>query len=241
MINNTYFKEKKAGQHKSLRLFCFPYAGGNSSVYQDWDKHLDENISLVSVHLKGRLERMDEDAINDIDILVDELYYNIKPFLDEPFAFFGHSLGGLVAFALLEKLEENGYKAKKLIVSASKAPHVYALDKLDNYSDETLVSKLKAHNNTPDYVFESKELMELILPTIRADYQLLDSYKNTKDKKINSKIIILNCEEDINKELALEWGEYTNASYGYIAFEDGHFFINTQKDKVINSINQVLS
>ena len=241
MTNNPYFKEKKAGQHRSLRLFCFPYAGGNSSTYQDWDKDLDKHISLVTVHLKGRLERMGEDAINDMNLLVDELYLSIKPFLNEPFAFFGHSLGGLVAFALLKKVEENGYIAKKLILSASKAPHIYALDKLDDYSDAALIAKLKAHNNTPDYVFESKELMELILPTIRADYQLLDSYDNTKEKKLNSKVIVFNCEEDIDKETSLQWSEYTDKPCGYLVFEDGHFFVNAQKDKVINSINQVLS
>ena len=239
MIKSPYFKEKKAGHPHKLRLFCFPYAGGNNSIYNDWDKELDKDISLVTVHLKGRVERIAEDAINDMNILVDELYENIKPYLDDPFAFYGHSMGGLVAFALLKKIEQNGYKAHKLIISASRPPHLYAQNKMDDYSDATLIKKLKDYGNTPDYVLESQELMELILPTFRADYQVVDSCKVSSDKTLKSKTIIFNCEDDIEKNDSMEWEEYFENSCGYLAFEDGHFFINTQTSKVINSLNQV--
>ena len=241
MKNNPYFKEKKAGHKHKVRLFCFPYAGGNSSIYNDWSQELHKDISLITLQLKGRMERIAEDAVNNMDTLVDELYNYIKPYLFEPFAFYGHSLGGLVSFALLQKIEQNGFTAKAIFIAATKPPHAYLDSKMNDYSDETLTNKLKEYKNTPDYVLESKELMELILPTIRADYQLLDSYNIKKEKNTISKLVLFNCEDDIKKKVNLEWSEYFKNDYIYRSFEDGHFFLNTQRSKIINYINQVLS
>lgn len=239
---NPYFKEKKAGSPHRLRLFCFPYAGGNHSIYQDWEKDLDKDISLVTVHLKGRTERMGEPAINDMKVLVDELFFNIQEFLDEPFAFFGHSLGGVLAFALLAKIEkETGKKAEKIIVSASRPVHLLGLAKKESYSDMALTKKLRDYGNTPDYVLDSQELMELILPTIRADYELLDSFKSMyQGEKIMSEAIIFNCDEDIQKEFSLKWQLGFLQECSYIDFEIGHFFIHTQRDKVINEVSRIL-
>jgi len=241
MHTNKYFKEKRAGHRHRLRLFCFPYAGGNNSIYKDWDHEIDSDISIVTIHLKGRMERMGEEPINNMNLLVDELFENIKGFLNEPFAFFGHSLGGLVAFALLKKIEkETDRRAQAIIVSASKAPHVYALNKINDYSDEHLTQKIKNYGNTPDYVLESAELMELILPTLRADYMVLDSYDNCEDGKLTSPAIIFNCEDDVAKEVSLQWQECFENECQYSTFEEGHFFINAQREKVISEVNKVL-
>jgi len=241
MNKNRYFKEKRAGHSHKLRLFCFPYAGGNSSIYKDWERDLDKDISVVTVHLKGRMERMGEEAINDMSLLVDELYENIQGFLDEPFAFFGHSLGGLVAFALLQRIEQKTDKrAECIIVSASKAPHIYAQNKILNYSDEALTQKIKEYGNTPDYVLESKELMEMILPTLRADYQVLDSYDSCEEESLASKAVIFNCEDDVKKEVSLQWQGCFKTKCSYISFEEGHFFINAQRDKIISEVSRVL-
>jgi len=241
MKNNKYFKEKRAGHTHKLRLFCFPYAGGNSSIYKDWDKELNKDISLVTVHLKGRMERMAEEPINDMHKLVDELYLNIQDFLDEPFAFFGHSLGGLIAFALLAKIEkERGKTAKVIFASASKAPHIYAQNKILDYSDEHLTKKIKDYGNTPDYVLESPELMEMILPTIRADYQVLDSYDTCQAEPLKSKLVIFNCEDDVKKEISLEWKKCYQNECIYRSFEEGHFFINAQREKTITEVNRIL-
>ena len=241
MKTNKYFKEKRAGHQHKVRLFCFPYSGGNHSIYKDWELTLDKEISLVTVHLKGRVERMGEEAINNMEALVNDLFENIKAFLDEPFAFFGHSLGGLVAFALLAKIEkETGKRATKLIVSASKAPQIYAKNPMSDYTDETLTQKLKDYGNTPDYVLESEELMELILPTIRADYQLLDSYNTCQEEKLASPVVIFNCEDDVAKEVSMQWQTCTVEECSYRTFEEGHFFIHGQRDKIISEINRVL-
>jgi surfactin synthase thioesterase subunit len=241
MKKNPYFKEKRAGHSHRLRLFCFPYAGGNNSIYKDWEKNLDKSVSLVTVHLKGRMERMGEVAVNDMQTLVKELYAEIRPYLNEPFAFFGHSLGGLIAFALLKHIEkETGKTAECIIVSASRAPHIYAENKIGDYSDENLTKKIKAYGNTPDYVLESKELMEMILPTLRADYQVLDSYDSCVGEALISQGVIFNCEDDVNKEVSLQWQSCFKKECFYVSFEEGHFFINTQSDKVISEVNRVL-
>ena len=236
-MKNKYFKQ--VNMQKKLRLFCFPYAGGNTSTYASWQDDL-KDICVVPVNMKGRALRIFEDPLSDMFTLVDELYKEIEPFLDAPFAFYGHSLGGLVAFSLLKKIEqEKSVFAQTLILGACRPPHLR--DRLKDFTDKTLINKLKAHANTPQEILESQEMMDLILPMIRADYKLVNSCEVEETKILRSKVLLLNCEEDIEREMYLEWEKYFKNKCEYKNLEGGHFFVQEERESLLKVLKEVLA
>ena len=240
MIYNKYFKIFNKKSNPKLRLFCFPYAGGNSSIYNCWDKSIDNNIELIAVELTGRSNRMFEEPIHDMDKLVEVLYENIKCYLNKPFAFFGHSMGGLISYALSKKIEENtSFKLDFLIISATLPPFYYLKGKIHKYSDEDLIKVLKNQNNTPQEALDSKELMELMIPTIRADYKLIETYNTENISTLKSKVILFNSEEDIDKQVMIQWQSYFVNSYDYKVFKGNHFFLKLYQEEVISNINNI--
>jgi surfactin synthase thioesterase subunit len=108
-----------------LRLFCFPYAGGGASLYRGWSKALPLEVEVCSIQLPGREDRLREAPITSISLLVQALSYAIRPYLDRPFAFWGHSMGALIAFELARQLRREVMpEPGHLFVSGRGAPQV---------------------------------------------------------------------------------------------------------------------
>ena len=239
-MKNRYIKTVKNNPN-GIQLFCFHYAGGNASIYNRWKTKIDNTISLFAVQLAGRADLYSEDLIVDLDILLDRLYKEIKPYLDKPFVFFGHSMGGFIAYALTAYIEKVSQKRPEfIIISATQPPEYYYGKKDYLLSDRELKEKLKKSGATPDEILNSKELMDIILPIYRADYKLLETNKIAKEK-IETKAFIFNSEEDIKKEIIMEWQEYFAQKIEYIKFNGGHFFIHKEEEDVITEINYILN
>jgi surfactin synthase thioesterase subunit len=227
-------------EKRKLRLFCFPYAGGNSTtIYTPWRDEISDDIELFAVLLPARGELFLQDAIVDMDELVDKLYKEIVLYLDSDFAFFGHSMGGVIAFALLKRLELDGYRAKFIIISASKPPFEYTKSNDYMLSDKLLTDKLIAHNATPKEVLDNPGLMELILPIYRADLKLIHRYNPPPMPKLKSKLYLFNGVDDMPKEQIMQWCKYFESDVEYREFLGGHFFINDYRDLVLNEIVSV--
>ena len=240
--NSKCFKILNQVSNKKLRLFCFPYAGGNASMYYPLKENIGEEIELVAVQLPGRSERMFEEAYTDMDALVEKLYRQIKPALHEPFALCGYSMGGVIAYALTKKIEEfSKYRPEFTIISATKPMTLLNQSTNHTLSDDGLIDILRAHKASPEEVLESKELMALVLPTIRADYQLIETYKVKNGPPLETRLVLFNSEEDMDKETIHLWEEYFKNKATYVGFEDGHFFIHTQTEKFIKEIKTLVA
>jgi surfactin synthase thioesterase subunit len=94
----------KPSPHASLRLFCFPYAGGGSVIYRSWTAGLPETTELWCIRPPGRESFRAERPFTQLVALVEVLAPVILPYLDVPFTFFGHSMGGLISFELIHEL-----------------------------------------------------------------------------------------------------------------------------------------
>src|SRR6185369_17478936 len=97
---NPWLVSFEYNERASLRLFCFPYAGGGALVYRDWHRFLPGSIGVYSAQLPGRGDRLAEPPFLELPALIEPLTEAIMPYLDKPFAFFGHSMGALIAFEL---------------------------------------------------------------------------------------------------------------------------------------------
>ncbi|HSG42928.1 MAG TPA: alpha/beta fold hydrolase [Anaerolineales bacterium] len=221
-------------------IFLFPYAGGGPSVFSKWNNELPDNLEAHITHYPGRGSMYNESAIKSLSNLVERLTEAIHPLLDKPFIFFGHSLGGTVAFELARSLRKNGLpQPNTLFISACGAPQLLNLHSpLHTLPDDEFVTSLKKLNGLPQEVFQNQEMLDLFLPTLRTDFELIETYKYLHDEPLNYPIIVLGGRDDprVSREQLEGWATQTYARFESKYFEGDHFFINTAREAIIKKI-----
>jgi medium-chain acyl-[acyl-carrier-protein] hydrolase len=221
----------------SLRLFCFPYAGGAASIFRNWADHLPADIELCPVQLPGRGARMREAPFVKVPGLITALCQELLPYLDKPFVFFGHSLGALIGFELAGKLSQD-YQLEPLhlFVSGRRAPQVP--DTRPNTYDlpeEEFVKELRRLNGTPTEVLDQPELLQLITPTLRADFELCETYEYLTRPPLTCPITALGglYDEDVPREQLEPWREHTSASFSLKMLPGDHFFVHSAESMLL--------
>jgi medium-chain acyl-[acyl-carrier-protein] hydrolase len=225
------------------RLFFFPYAGGGPSVFTKWIIELPSYLEGYVAHYPGRGSRYQELPIRRFTTLVERLSQAIQPLLDKPFAFFGHSMGGLVAFELIKQLRENNLAQPTILfVSASEAPHLYdPYPPLHKLPDAEFLRALQEFNGTPPEVINHPDLMQLLLPMLRADFEAIENYHYAPyELPLDIPIIAFGGLEDprVSQEHLEGWALHTNSRFESQYFAGDHFFIERGKESIMRSIDR---
>ena len=239
--STPWFVCPQTNPEAEMRLFFFPYAGGGPPAFSQWSKELPRFMEGVIAHYPGRGSRYQEPAINDLSTLVDKLSPAIRTLSDKPFAFFGHSLGGLVSFELTRQLGRyNLPQPQILFIAACGAPHLTdPHPSIHQLPDAEFLKSIKALNGIPSELQDNPNIIELFLPTLRADFQVVESYVfNPDDSSIDRPIIVYGGLDDprVSRERLEGWASLTKAVFKSQRFPGDHFFINTARDSVIASI-----
>ncbi len=225
------------------RLVCIPYAGGGPSVFRGWPQHLPEDIELCAVHLPGREARMGEAPIRDLTRLVGDLAEVIEPCLDRPLAFFGHSIGALIAFELAREIRRRyGATPVHLFVSGCPAPHLPDPDPLHDLPEDDFLERMRRFNGTPREVLEHPEMMQLMLPALRADFSLRDTYAHAAEHPLSCPISALGGMRDdcVGTEQMDPWREHTSGTFQLWLFQGDHFFLRTAQAAVVECLAAAL-
>jgi medium-chain acyl-[acyl-carrier-protein] hydrolase len=216
-----------------LRLFCFHYAGGSAQVFHNWPGRLPPSVEMGAIQLPGRSHRLQEPHIRGLAPLSHIVAQALLAYLDKPFVFFGHSLGALLCFETARSLRRgNQRQPMHLFVSATGAPHRRRLEEsLSSLPKSELVSKLRAFNGTPVEVLQSDELLDLILPTIRADFELCETYEYLPEPPLECPMTIYGGLEDpkVEMERLAAWREMTVGACNMRTFPGDHFYLNNQQ------------
>src|SRR4028119_1169798 len=239
---DTWVSWRAPNPQASLRLFCFPYAGGAALTFRTWPDSLPSAIEICPVELPGRGKRITSVPFTRLQLLVQALALALLPYLDKPFAFFGHSMGGLVSFELARLLRrEYGLSPVHLFVSAHRAPQVPDPDApIHALPNPEFLQELRRYNGTPEAVLENAELMQLLLPTLRADFAVVETYAYTPEPPIDCPITAfggLDDREVTCNELEA-WREQTNASFVLKMFPGEHFFLHSAKPLLLQCLSQ---
>lgn len=219
-----------------LRLFCFPYAGGAASVFSKVLNGLPSEIEVCPVELPGRGSRLSETPVKDLESLVEIVAEELAPHLDQPFAFFGHSMGALLGFELARYLRRTRrLEPIHLLVSAGRAPQVRVSGPATwDLQDHQLVDKMRRLNGTPQAVLDNPELMALVLPIIRADLVAIDSYVYRDEPPLSCPITALGGLQDssVTREELCPWREQTSESFTLRMLPGDHFFLHSAQQTV---------
>lgn len=241
MVESPWIDYARPNDEAALRLFCLPHAGGGAASYRDWVAGLAPEIEVLPVQLPGRETRFFERPFSTIEPLLAALAQGLRPFLDKPFAFFGHSLGAVVAFELIRKLQEEGFVPVHLFVSGYGAPHLpEKLPPMHRLNDVEFVAALRDLNTMPTAVLENEELLALLLPLLRADFAIYEQYQFHAGSLLRCPITILGGKADalVPPGRLVPWQEHTLESGGVHLFAGGHFYLHEEPTAVWQVIRQ---
>jgi medium-chain acyl-[acyl-carrier-protein] hydrolase len=241
---NTWIKYPKPNPQARLRLFCFPYAGGGALVFRTWPQALPDEVEVCSIQLPGREDRLREPPLSHIPKIVQHLEQALLPALDRPFAFFGHSLGAVIGFELARRLRPR-YRPVHLFVAGRHAPqlpdlrpHIHQLPDAD-----FLRTLQQRYQGIPREVLQHAELVELLLPVLRADLTAVETYTYTDGEPLGCPISAFGGLQDRNASRAqlAAWGEQTRHSFSLEMFPGDHFFLNNAPVPLLRAISKHLN
>jgi medium-chain acyl-[acyl-carrier-protein] hydrolase len=227
-----------------LRLFCFPYAGGGASVFRTWANDLPAEVDICAIQLPGRENRLKETRLTDMAPLLDLLAQGLRPFMAMPFAFFGHSMGAIVSFELARALRrQHGPAPVGLFVSGHRAPQLPDRGpQIHDLPDQEFVEAIRNFNGTPEMVLQHVELMQLMLPVLRADFTIVETYTYTDEEPLACPISAFSGLQDIevSHEHLTAWRDQTYSSFTLRMFPGDHFFIHSSRTLVLQALTQDL-
>ena len=223
-----------------VRLFCFPYAGGSAQTYRTWSDVLPPDIEVQAVQLPGREWRLKEEPYRSVFPLAKDLATVLEDRFATPFAFFGHSLGALVSFELARELRRQGWpQPERLFLSAHSAPHLpKELPQIHEGSDEEFFAGLRRLDGTPDELIENEDLMRLVLPTLRADFEMAETYECPDEPPLDIPLSIMGgLADEVTGRPQLEpWAQYTTRECKVRMLPGGHFFVEESRDLILRAV-----
>ncbi|MBA4600981.1 thioesterase II family protein [Thermoactinomyces mirandus] len=234
---------KEIQKPKRFRLFALPYAGGSSYIYRQWEQSLPEEVDWCPVELPGRGRRMMEPLCRDIDSLVNDIYGQIKDQLDLPFAFYGYSMGSLLAYELSRLMHGKGKEPVALFVAACSAPHLpRSGENPADLPDGEFVERLRQFNGTPEEILQNEEMLQFFIPILRADFSIVYDYSCQWGVPLHCPIIAFGgtMDPDVPEASLTAWKKHTDASFQYHLYPGNHFFLNDYRESMLAVISREL-
>ena len=235
----------KANAEARLRLFCFPHAGGSAFTFRNWSDFLPKRVEICAVQLPGRGSRIHEPPLTKISALVPILARAIIGYEDIPMVFFGHSMGAIIAFELARYLRKaRNVNLVHLFVSGRRAPQI-PLDEpmTHNLPEPEFLETLRTLNGTPKEVFENPELLELMIPVLRADFAVCQTYDYAHEPPLDCPITAFGGlrDSEVTREQLEAWRRQTAASFSLRMLPGDHFFINSAQPLLLELMSRDLA
>ncbi|EMY6536364.1 thioesterase [Salmonella enterica] len=248
MNGNKSSKTINFAPHKNtddiIQLFCFPYAGASASIFKSWQSFLPSHIEVVGIQYPGHGSRISEKPYSSSNDIVNEMLNNIFNFQKKPFALFGHSMGAMIAFDLAKRIVTSlKQKPIHLFISGLAPPQ---LRKINNFNktrtNNELINLMEQLGGTHSEILSNKELMGLILPALRSDFQIADNWfvEDVFDLSIPLTILGGDADNEVPEESLTYWSAYTTKKTTIKIYSGDHFFINTNKYQILNDISTQL-
>ncbi len=242
---NPWTSAKRARPNSKMRLFCLPYAGGDAMSFLSWSDRLPEFIELFPILLPGRGSRISEPPYRTIASLVEAMAQGLQPFLDKDFALLGISTGAILAFELSRVLRERqGMTPIHLFACCCEAPHLPTArgQSIYNLPEAEFLEKVREFGGTPGSALDDPELRELILPALRADFELRDTYAFTPADPLACPVTAIGGLEDVHATAAtLEaWRNHTGGDFEIDMLPGGHFFFSPDPSPLLAIVEKRL-
>ncbi|MFI8520126.1 thioesterase II family protein [Streptomyces sp. NPDC085481] len=240
---SAWLRRPRPQRHPAVRLLCLPHAGGSTALYRSWKDLLPPEVEPVLVCPPGREDRMDEPLPKELPELVAGLARAVEPLLDRPWAVFGHSMGATVAHELVLRLLRGRHRAPEhLFVSAREAPQHHHGGTVHLLDDDALAAELIRLGGTSPELLAMAEVRGLVLPAVRGDYRLIETYAADPQGPVPCPMTALVGEADteLTAEEAAGWEKWTTGPFQLLTFPGGHFYLSDRPRVVVDAVRRRL-
>ncbi|GGU28738.1 thioesterase II family protein [Streptomyces violascens] len=225
------------------KLYCFAHGGGSATEYLRWGRDMP-GAEFQAVQLPGRGSRFSEPGFASMEALV-AAFLDEVPLSPAPFAFFGHSLGSLIAYEVTRALRDAGRPLPaRLVLSGYPAPHLRHVrvdDPLHHLPDDELIDRVaKIHGGIPQEVLDSPELRELVVGALRDDYRVLETYAWRETEPLPVPITVFGGSADHPRDQMDAWQQHTTADLTVRQFPGGHFYLREEPAPVLRALAAAL-
>jgi epothilone polyketide synthase C len=247
------------------RLFCFPFAGGGSAIFRHWAQALDAGIEVIAVEPPGRLGRIAEKPVASMTAFVDQLTSEMERLMDRPFAFFGHCLGGLTMYETARRLiNARGLRPIHLFPSGARPPdRISDLGPFEERLTDDLMKLVSFRLDLPPYaqpddvfaelirhfritatdrLLNDPKLREIMLPVVRAEFQLANDYQYVPEAPWDVPITCFGTRDDpyVSRKHAFGWGRFTDTRFQLFMRDGVHFSVVEDSAFILSVINREL-
>ncbi|MFI5980666.1 thioesterase II family protein [Streptomyces sp. NPDC051555] len=224
------------------RLVCLPHAGGSASFFLPVARAMSPQTDVLSIQYPGRQDRRHEPCADSIEELAHGVVEALAPWLDRPVTLFGHSMGAMVAFEVARLLEDAGTVPLGVITSGRRAPSRTRPqpDLVHLRDDRGLMEEIRQLEGTDARLLEDEELLRMILPAIRGDHRVVETYVYRPGPPLTCPVLSLIGDTDpqVTDDEAASWSEHTTGPFTKTVFPGGHFYLNSQAADVIRLISE---
>ncbi len=228
----------------SRQLFCFAHAGGGPAFFRPWQASLAPDIAVRRVLLPGRDSRLDEPPVRHITELIEPLCAALEPYLDRPYALFGHSMGSVVAYEVARRFSgPSGTPPNCLIVSGRRAPGLAAGHRrLSALPDDEFLAQVGRLNGIPPEVLGEPQLVEVVLPPLRADFELAETYRPLAGHRLACPVMayLSTGDPEIDYAEVLGWRDVTTGPFAMRVFSGDHFYLKGGRPDVLSAVREDL-
>ncbi|MCG6498309.1 thioesterase II family protein [Kitasatospora sp. A2-31] len=227
--DSRWLKRFHPADGAQARLVCLPHAGGAAGFWFPLSERLAPGIETLAVQYPGRQDRRAEQGLGDVAELADGIVEALLPLLDgRPLALLGHSMGAVLAYEAARRLEhEAGSRPDALFTSGRRAPCRRREENVHRQSDQALLAELRELGGTAPELLDDRDVMALLLPSVRRDYQAIETYRHRPGPELSCPITVLTGADDPRTTVdeARDWRRHTSADCTVEVFPGGHFFL----------------
>ncbi|GAB6040931.1 thioesterase II family protein [Endothiovibrio diazotrophicus] len=227
-------------------LVCLPCAGCSSAMYASWAAELPADVGIAAARLPGREARLAEPPFKRMEAFVEAFLPTLRQLARRPYALFGHSMGALMAYALVTALPEAVPPPRHLFLSAHRPPQLdLGREPIAEKPQEAFLAAVQAMGGLPEEVSRHPELLELIVPPMRADFRLCETYPRGPDSgpsPLRVPVTVFGGREDGNATPAAmeRWGELCDDLRGVHILPGDHFYLRDHRPALLAAIAAVL-
>ncbi|MGW5739586.1 MULTISPECIES: thioesterase II family protein [Streptomyces] len=246
MLMGAWIRRFHPSPDAGSRLLCFPHAGGSASAYHTLSAAVASSLEPLIVQYPGRQERFEEPFAERVEEMAAAALAALPATGDQkPTILFGHSMGALLAFEAARRLTTEGRPPAALFVSGRGGPSLPQHTRrkpVREMSDTELIEDMKQLSGTADELLSSPDVLPLLLPPVRADYQIVDDYVYHSAPQLDCPITVLLGDKDpgVTGESARGWESETRAASSFHVLAGGHFFLDDHLLYLVDLINSAL-
>lgn len=235
---NPWLRQFRASPSPRMRLICFPPAGAGAGFYRFWGKLSPSFLDVVVVQYPGREDRVAEPCKRNMSALVDGIAESVDTLNDLPMALFGHSMGAAVAHEVAKRRESAGLRIEHLFVSGRPPPHLQRKKSIHLLDDDGVIEEIIRLGGTSAAVLENLELRRLLMPSIRNDFRLIETYSGNLEPMLRAPVsaLIGDADTEVTADEANDWRKSTSGSFLLDQYPGGHFYLNVDTPRVVNAI-----